>query len=146
MSEPHDPLEAELSALLPREVSPDLRRRIAGRLADLPPARRRPFWRFALAGGLAASCLAAVLIRWGGGPHPGPGPIVDLPRPATAGEVGDSGPTLLTYKRALARSPEALALLLDKAAEAAPNPDPGLGPIRAFTRSGAALHALLGDD
>ena len=67
MSEAPDPLEAELSALRPREVSPGLRRRVAERLADPPHARRR-IWRIALAAGLAAACLAAVLFRRGGGP------------------------------------------------------------------------------
>jgi hypothetical protein len=146
MSEPTDPFEAELSALRPREVSPDLRRRIAERLASPPPAPHRRVLRLAFAGGLAAACVAAVLLRWGAGANPEPGPIADRPRPSSAAEASEAGPTLLAYQRALARSPEELTILLDKAAEASPASGPELGRIRAFTRSDAALHALLGDD
>ncbi len=143
MREAPDPLEAELSSLRPHEVSPGLRRRIAEGLADAPPAKRRRLWRLALAGGLAAACLAALLYQWGGGRRVEPEPIVQ-PQPALP--VEDSEPTLREYQRALARSPEELDALLDKQAVAAPEPNPELGRIGAFTRSDAALHALLGED
>ena len=146
MSEPLDPLEAELSALRPHEVSPGLRRRIADRLADPSPTRRRRPWPLALAGGLAATCLVAAILRWGIGGAVGPGPIVVPPRPAQTAGVDDSWPTLLAYERALARSPEELGALLDKHAGAAPEPRPEPVPICAFTRSDATRHALLGDD
>src|SRR5208282_4422729 len=64
MNEAPDPLEAALSALRPHAVSPGLRRRIAERLADSSPQKRRPRRRIALAGGLASACLGAVLFRW----------------------------------------------------------------------------------
>jgi hypothetical protein len=151
MSEPIDPLEKELSALHPREVSPALRRRIGERLAD--PARAR--WRIrplALAGGLAAAALAVVLFRGGGdqGPRPGPGPIVVKPRPAPSVEVeedaDDSEPTLLAYERALARSPEDLNALLSHRAASTPGPDPEPARIGVFLRSDASLRTLLGAD
>jgi hypothetical protein len=151
MSEAPDPLEAELSALRPQPVSPGLRRRVARRLGDdprglTPPARHRRRWWFALAAGLAAACLAAVLLWWGSGRRTEPEPIVVQPRPRPPSRVEGAEPTLLAYQRALARSPEDLDALLDKQAVAAPEPNPELVRIRAFTRSDAALHALLGEE
>ena len=146
MSETPDPLEAELSALRPLEVSPDLRRRIADRLADPTPSRPRRAGILVLVGSLAAACLAAVLFRWGGDGGVGPGPIAVPPRPAQVAGIDDPWPTLLAYDRALAHSPEALSTLLDRHAEAPAGPRPEPEPIRAFTRSEAERHALLGDD
>ncbi|HKB35554.1 MAG TPA: hypothetical protein VKD72_03815 [Gemmataceae bacterium] len=102
-------------------------------------------WRIALAGGLAAACLAAVLFWWARGRRVEPDPIVQ-PQPAPSALVEDSVPTLLEYQRALSRSSEELDTLLNKHARAAPQPDPELERIGAFTRSEAALHALLGED
>jgi hypothetical protein len=146
MSDAPDPLEAELSALRPLEVSPGLRRRVAERLSEAPPASPGRPWRLALAGGLAAACLAAIILRWAGGWRVGTEAVVALPRPAPAAPVEDSGPTLLAYERALARSPEALDALLDKHAAVAPEAKPELVRVCAFVRSDAELHTLLGDD
>jgi hypothetical protein len=146
MSETPDPLEAELAALRPHEVSPGLRRGVAERLADVPPPKLRWLWWLALAGGLAAACLAAILLWWGGGRRLQPEQVVRPTPPGPAVAVEDSGPTLLAYERALARSPEDLDALLDKDAGVAPEPNPELVRIGAFTRSDAALHALLGED
>ena len=146
MNEAPDPLEALLSALRPHEVSPGLRQRIAERLGDSSPKKRQRPWRIALVGGLAAACLAAVLFRWGGDRGVEPGPIAGQPQPAPPVMVVDSGFTLLAYQRALARSPEDLDALLAKDAVVAPESNPELVGICAFTRSDVALHALLGDD
>jgi hypothetical protein len=146
MSEPPDPLEAELSALRPHEVSPELRRRVAECLADAPPALRRWPWRLALAGALAAACLAAALLLWPDRPQVKPEPIVVQPRPAPPVEVEDPGPTLQAYQRALARSPEELDALLDKHALAVVQPNSDLVHGGGFTQSDTALHALLGED
>jgi hypothetical protein len=150
MSEAPDPLEAELSALQPREVSPGLRRRVAKRLAEAQPPKPRHLWRIALAGGLAAACLAAVLLRWRAGQSVEPEPIAALPQPAPPVKVNfeadDSRPMLLAYERALARSPEDLDALLIKHALVAPKPNPELARIGPFTRSDSVLHALLGED
>lgn len=143
MSEAPDPLEAELAALRPHEVSPELRRRVAERLADAAPGRVRRLGWLALAGGLAAACLAAVLFGWWarrGEPKP------MAVRPAPPAAVEGPGPTLLAYERALARSPEELDALLDRDAEAPQGAGPEPRPTVAFTRSDAALHDLLGDD
>ncbi len=144
MTEPPDPLEAELSALRPREISTGLRRRVAERLADPPHVKRR-IWRIALAAGLAAACLAAILLRWGGGRGPvsDPAPIVIRPRPAAE---DDPELTLLAYELALSRSPEELDDLLARQAVCAPEPHPELARIGAFTRSDAVLRTLLGED
>lgn len=143
MSEAPDPLEAELSALRPREVSPDLRRRVAERLAEAPLSTRRWWWRLALAGALAAAGLAAALF-WGiGGRHIEPEPVFP---PAPAVKAEDYGPTVLAYERALARSPEELDALLNQHARPAAEPHPEPARLGAFTRSEVALHALLGED
>ncbi len=145
MRNPLDPLETELSALRPQEMSRGLRDRIAERLAKAPAANRRRRWWFARAGGLAAACLAAVLL-WGRG-----GRRVELeqtvaPTPAPPAPVEESEPSLLTYQRALSRSSEELDALLNQCAQTAPEPDQELVSVGAFPRSEAALHALLGED
>jgi len=146
MNEAPDPLEALLSALRPREVSSGLRQRVAERLGDSPPQKHRRPWRIALASGLAAACLAAVLFRWGGARVVKPRPIAVLPQPAPPVMVVNSGFTLLAYQRALAHSPEDLDALLAKDAVVAPESNPELVRIGAFPRSDAALPALLGED
>jgi hypothetical protein len=143
MSEAPDPLEAELAALRPHGVSPELRRRVSERLAEPPFHGRRWRRRLALAGGLAAAGLATLLLGWGGG---WPGHTIAPPPPAPAARVEDPNPTVLEYERALARSPEELDALLDKEAGLAPGTDPNPVPGGAFPRSDAALHTLLGED
>ena len=146
MSESPDPLEAELSALRPLEVSPDLRRRVAELLFEAPPASPWRPWRLALVGGLAAACLAAVVVRWAGGRRVGPDSVVVHPPDAPAASVEDAGPSLLAYERAFARSPEELDALLNKHALVAPESKPELVRVCAFVRSDAELLTLLGDD
>jgi hypothetical protein len=146
MSQAPDPLEAELSALRPHEVSPELRRRIARRLADVPPARVRGLRWLALAGGLAAAGLVVVLLWRAGGPRVEPKPTIVRTPPAPPLEVEDVGPMLLAYQRALARSPEDLDALLNQHAIGDPEPNPALVRLRACTRSEAELHALLGEN
>jgi hypothetical protein len=184
MKNERDPLEAELAALRPHAVSPELRQRIAERLvekrdcrrAEEPDFRKRTLtarWlslfinrRMALAGSLAAAGLVAVVVWWGGGRDVETKKIAEQPQPAPPvkvadgegtyggvadadlpdGDVEDTVPTLLAYQRALARSPEELEALLNKHALVSPVFDPQLVLIGAFTRSDAALHALLGDD
>ena len=77
MSEPPDPLEAELSTLRPRETSLSLRLRIADRLAGPRPLNRGRTRRIlAVGGGLAAACLIAAVSRWVRSPDPKLGPII----------------------------------------------------------------------
>ena len=121
-------------------------------MRELPPHARRRIWQIALAAGLAAACLAAILLRWGGGRGPvsDPAPIVIRPRPAAPADVkaaeDDPEPTLLAYELALSRSPEELDDLLARQAVGAPEPHPELTRIGAFTRSDAVLRTLLGED
>jgi hypothetical protein len=102
--------------------------------------------RIALAGGLAAACLATVLFRWEGDRDVEPGPVVVLPQSTSPVMVVNSGFTLLAYRRALAQSPEDLDTLLDKDAMAAQKPGPELVRICASNRSDAELHTLLGEN
>jgi hypothetical protein len=146
MIETRDPLEDELSALRPHAISAALRRRVAERLIDSPPEEhRRPRWP-ALAGGLAAACLAAVIFWWRGDRSLEPKPIVVPSQISVSVDVDDSEPTLLVYHRALSRSPEVLDALLKKQGRSAlaANRDPV--PMRAFfTRPDTDQHTLPGE-
>ncbi|MFL5243322.1 MAG: hypothetical protein ACJ8FY_14550 [Gemmataceae bacterium] len=145
MNDAPDPLEIELSALRPCEVSPRLRRRVAERLVDASPRRFPPVWRLALAGGLAAACLAAAIILWRqSGRDVRPEPIVVRDVLPLAEEKVE--PTLLDYQCALARSPEELEALIDREAHSAAEANPEQMRIHSFNWSNAELHELLGDD
>lgn len=151
MNDTRDPLEVELSVLPLQPISAGLRQRIAEGLEEPVPARSRSLWSLAFAGSMAAACLAAVVWHW----------IDSQAIEARKRFVGYGGnaasvtaisaavvpqPTLLAYQRALARSPEELDVLLNQHALATPLRDPQPVQVGAFTRSDAALHALLGDD
>jgi hypothetical protein len=119
---PDDALERELESLRPRPPSPELRRRIGGRL-------RQP-WRLRFATGLATAAVAAGLIV-AVILHRPPAPPVE---PPPAVEFASS-PSVLVYERAFAKSPASLDALLDHEAvrtslDAAP------------TRAGAGLTLL----
>jgi hypothetical protein len=110
MNEIPDPLEAELSALRPHEVSPGLRRSIADRLAVGPnglvsPVRSRRLWKVALIGGLVAACVSAVLFRWGGGEALKPKPFAVGPLSGLPPVVDNSGQR---FRSASGRSREEL--------------------------------------
>jgi hypothetical protein len=153
MSAEPDPLEAELAALRPQEVSPGFRERITQRLAAASPATsgsrldaRRRWWWLAGAGALAAAGLAVLLLWWAAGEREKPKPVAVQPRPMPPAPVPDAEPTLRDYRRALAHSPEDLEALLRQRAAGAPKPNPEPVPLAAFTRSEAALHTFFGDD
>ena len=145
MSDAPDPLETELSALRPREVSPELRRRVAERLAESSPTRRRWMWRIAVAGGLAAAFVTAMLFPWRASRRDEPAPIPVVGQSALSVEVKGTFPTLIEYERALARSPEELDSLLKRGADWAP-PNRELVSMFAVTRSDAQLRDLLGEN
>src|SRR5262249_4298681 len=100
-------------------------------LAALAPARP------------AAACLAAVLVwHLGRGrddqtAHPSP--------PAPLPAEPDAPPTLWTYQRALAESPEAATALLDKQAALSAASGPAPQPVRAFPLSDRDTLTLVGD-
>jgi hypothetical protein len=138
MSEVPDPLETELAALRPSPISPGLRHRVADGLSTWPG--RRWLWGTGLASVLMAAGVVAVVAPWRKDPAPPVLPAV-VPAPAPV-EPESPDPSVLAYRRALARSPEDLDALLDKQATTNPNPM----PVGTFTRSPASLDALLGVD
>jgi hypothetical protein len=147
MNDAYDQLEAELAALRPNGASAHLRRRIAEHRAHSVPPRSRWWWGLARAGGLAAACAAAAILLHLTTRQPVvPGRTVARAHPVLPVEVEDSAPTRWAYWRALARSPEELDALLDKVTMVPPHGNPERVRIGAFTRSDAALHALLGED
>jgi hypothetical protein len=148
MNEANENLEAELAALRPHDATPELRRRIADHRAHSRSPGSRWQWPLALASGLAAACVVAVFLRWGGGRDvkPQPNRVRNQPQPAPAVAAEDAVPTFLAYRSALARSPEDLDALLAKEAAVTRESSPELVQISAFTRSDAALQTLLGDD
>jgi hypothetical protein len=79
-------------------------------LADPAPKTSRRLFGIAFAGGLAtAACLAVVLLGQGGGPsvHTRQAVVGPLLAPRYPAEDA-TGPTLLAYRQALARSSEEL--------------------------------------
>jgi hypothetical protein len=129
MNEHFDPLEAELAALRPREPSPDLKSRIAERLAAdglaNPPTTGKPIARWLAiqainAAALAASLVMAALLWRGQRPT-----IVERPDDKAVQPIAPiaialdrSLPSVWTYERALARSAGDLDAALDKHASA----------------------------
>jgi hypothetical protein len=146
MSDLFDRLEAELADLRPRDASPQLRQRIADHQARSGSSGWFRPWGLALAGGLAAAVLALIVFPWSI-KRPGEPELLPVQtKPVPRVEAEAPSPTLVTYQRALARSPEALEDKLDKDAVLALSAGPRSAQISAFTRSDAALHALLGED
>ena len=139
-----DPLETDLSSLIPRQPSPGFRRRLGARLAHAPRAKSRRLWWLAVSTGLAAACLAA-LLWWRPGSGKAPEQVQRTPPRPQVG-VEETAPTVLACQRALARSPEELDAFLSRQAVVAVEGNPEPEPIRAFTRSDEILHRLIGDD
>ena len=104
MNDPNDHLEAELAALRPHDATPELRRRIADHRARAVSRGVRWRWGLALASGLAAACLVAILLRWEGGRNVEPAPsfVRTKPEPAPSVAVDDAGSTFLVYRGATA--------------------------------------------
>jgi hypothetical protein len=138
VSEHRDPLEAELAALTPRAVSPNLRTGIASRLRG---SRTRPWgWLVALAGLLLVAAVVVISTPGRKEPLPPTSPLV--PPPPAVTEPESPPPSVLTYQRALARSPAEFDALLDQ--QSATNP----GPVATagLARSAATLAAFLGEN
>jgi hypothetical protein len=145
MNEPPDSLEEELSSLRPRDVTPELRRRLTQRLGDRPRWRMSGLSWLAIASGLAAACLAVALLRPEGTHRDNPDQGV-WTRPESPALVDDTAPTLFAYERALAGSPDELDERLDRDAARVQEPAFEFVRLGALTRSALALNALLGDD
>ena len=135
MNEAHDPLEAELAALRPHDVSHALRGDIARCLAGASPDGRRWPWRSAIAGGLVAACLVALWLGPGDGRSGKTRRAGSGPRPEPRSRAEEAvRPTLLAYRRALARSTEELDALFDEQAAGARGPGPQFVQTYAFSR------------
>jgi hypothetical protein len=146
MNQPYSELEAELAALRPLDPSPELRQRIATHRARSVAARSRWRWALALAGGAAASWGAAFLLQGGDRRRVELNQAIVHVKPVQAPKADDSRPTREAYQRALARSPEDLDALLDKAALAAQRANSGFVRICAIDRSEAEPSTLLGEN
>jgi hypothetical protein len=146
MNQSYSELEAELAALRPLDPSPELRQRIAAHRTRSLAARSRWRWGLGLAGGVAASWGAAFLLQGGDRRRVERDQTIVHPLPVQATEADDSRPTREAYQRALARSPEDLDALLDKAALAAQKANSEFVRICAIHRSEAELSALLGEN
>jgi hypothetical protein len=152
MNESTDPLEAELAALAPQPASPELKARIEDALADEPrrrppPAKRslaRPGPVLALAAGLAAGLLVALLVQRGSRDLPAALPD-EMPRPTLASAFDESLPSVWTYRRAVVGSPRELDELLDKHARSPDQTSDQRFQVSAFPMISTDLEHFLGD-
>lgn len=155
MNEHTDPFERELAALRPAEPSPQLAERIAQRLTTeaaepavhrsssaAPPLRARRWLAVAVA--VAAVAAGGVAVLWPRGEQNAPAEVKLQPvEPLVATAFDDTLPSLASYRRALARSPEEFDRLLSRhraQAESTHSSD----QVRGFERFESQLHPILG--
>jgi hypothetical protein len=145
MNEPNNSLEAELGAMRPLAISPELRRRIADDLRPQPVTRSTNTWLGPLSAGLAAAGLATALLVW----------LWSTPTIAPdQAKVGSSGqalvvlngglPTLWSYHKAIHRASADLDAVLNVRGKSDSAPREQI-EVAAFTRSSAQLRALIGE-
>lgn len=145
-----DALETELAAMRPRQPSIELKSRIAERLASssprsIQPRSRRVQRRVAMIGGLAAACLAAIVI-WRElipGTEHGPSQVSNDLLVTTA--FDSDSPSVWSYRKALTHSSESLAELLDQHSVQEPGSNAGYVPVHAFARLDSNVSDLLGE-
>jgi hypothetical protein len=129
-----DPLEVELSELVPRQASRDFRRRVLEELRASPPSpRQSPM--LPVACGLAAACLMAILLWWRGDVRGKPGQLVTQPAAVPQVEVNESRPTVLAYRHVLAGPAHQLDAVLREQSSRTLPPDPVEARLYAFRRS-----------
>jgi len=145
MNLPDDSFEVELARLRPREVSSELRNRIARALADVP-TRQKQAWRIAACGGLVAACLALLLFVGNHARDTSPDAALLGTQPIVRAGFDSTGPTLLGFRRAVARSPDDLEPFLDRQGRTVPAVGPSAAPIHVLTSSPATLHSFLDDE
>jgi hypothetical protein len=131
---PHDLLESELRAMRPRKASAELRRRIVDQLDNHEPIVSYRSWGIALAGGLAAACLAAISLWWSDDSREKTNDNVPSSFAVSPPVHLDLGPTVLAYRHALVRSPDHFSELLDEHAAVTLPHNPARNGIRAFVR------------
>jgi hypothetical protein len=143
MNDEIDQLEAELAALVPLPPSPELKQRLEIALTTELATRKRPGnrprakWIAAAAGGLIAASVAAGLLLFAPPRQQPPDaslPPLEMP---IAAAFDDAAPTLWTYRRALARSPDEVETLLDD--HAASWPPRGRAPVHLFIHADREL-------
>jgi hypothetical protein len=145
-----DAFETELAAMRPRQPSDGLKTRIAERLASSPPrsiqpASRRAQRRVAFFGGLAAACLAAIVVWREFTP-----PVEPEPRHVShdflvATAFDSDSPSVWSYRKALNHSSESLAELLDRHSVKKHDSNAGYVHVHAFARLDSNINGLLGE-
>ncbi len=143
MSERNDSLEAELGAMQPLAVSPQLRRRIADQLTAPPAARSSNVWVAPLSAGLAAAGLAAALLLWLWS-EPTVAPNQVLNQSPLALRLNGTQPTVWRYHKAIRLTSADVDALLGGHGESNSRNRDQL-EVAAFTRSPAQLRKLIGD-
>jgi len=134
MKEANDPLEVELAALRPREVSDKLRQKLAKRLAGPSPLPTKWTSRIALISALAVALLLAIGLFW----KPNPRGNVDMNVAANDWPpvlLNHGAPTLLAYSRVLAESPDEMESLLSKHAQTCLKTQSNEKPLSAFNHT-----------
>jgi hypothetical protein len=140
-----DSFEAELASLRPREVSPELRNRIARGLADVP-TRQNLGWQIAALGGLVAACLALTFFPRNQARDTSPDAALVGTQAIPPGGSDSTGPTLLAFRRVVARSPDDLEPFLDGQGKMVFEVGPSAASIRVFTPSPATLYSFLDNE
>ena len=141
-----DPLEDELSSLRPAAPSADLHDRVARALAGRTGKPRFGLW-LAAGGFAAAACIvigAAVALRGVRTPRTDSQHVtINAPGTALAPAPDHDGrPALVTYRRALSRSPADLDELLDRHASTSFQGDVGRSPVRTRVTAGSDFSFL----
>jgi hypothetical protein len=172
MNDDIDPLELELAALVPLEISPQLWQDVAERLAEIDRpsnpedrprrggqspfahgasqkgtvpdgSRSRRWWLVVAGSGFVAAGLAAVVFHSLGN-YPGPARTLYV-QPTRVQTFDVMANTLLSYERAWAQSADEFESLLDKNARNAPS-DPGVAAVSVLSWSDPKTTALLGEE
>jgi hypothetical protein len=145
-----DALEIELAAMRLRQPSDELKSRVAERLASssprsIEPPSHRVQRRVAIFGGLAAACLAAIVI-WR---ELIPATEYRPPRASddllVARALDLDSPSVWSYRKALTYSSESLAELLDQHSVQEPGSNAGYVPVHAFARLDSNINDLMGE-
>lgn len=150
MNDDLDPLESELTALQPVEISDGLRQNISRRLAEIERAphaavpRSHRWWPAAVASLVVAASVALIAFpRFDSQPHP---TVINVGPPTPSPAFDNVANTLLSYERALARSPDEFeALLVKNARSAAPSNGDGAA-LSVLSWSDPKTQAFLGEE
>jgi hypothetical protein len=145
-----DALETELAAMRPRKPSGKLKTRIAEQLTSAPPRsiQTPPHGvqrRVAIIGGLAAACLAAIVIWRELIPAMENGPPQASHDLLVARAFDSGSPSVWSYRKALTQSSESLAELFDQHSAQEPGSNARHVPVHAFARLDSNINDLFGE-